>query len=204
MVDLTSRHGSSLRLEDFYAQSIADVRLQLHHPGPAPRPADRHEILPDVRLHTNGERQLLASLPGRVQLLLGGLACQVRLRLSRFVVSVESASAGVVHLPHHGVQVERTRLLSWREFGGRLQLLCCQCLHWIDDEDVLGEPVPIRVGVLIGSLEGIPAQVEDLRQAHWHERFRPQLRACRSLLIEDSLPVSEANVDDQAVIVRAS
>ena len=41
---------------------------------------------------------------------------------------------------------------------------------------------------MVGLLERIRTEVEDLGYAKWHEWFRPDIEAMRTLLLEDDLP----------------
>ena len=56
--------------------------------------------------------------------------------------------------------------------------------------------------LVVGRLEGVGAQVEDLRQTQRHERLLPDVEAVRALLGEDDLPLVVAQRHQRAVVVE--
>ena len=63
------------------------------------------------------------------------------------------------------------------------------------------DPVPVTIGVVVGPLKGIPAQVEDLRQTQGDKGFGPKLHGLGPLLGEDGFPISISNSHNLAVII---
>ena len=102
----------------------------------------------------------------------------------------------------HLVEREAADLLARREFLERRQELPDVLLRRHEQEDVLDPPLLVAHAIVVGRLERIGAQVEDLRQAQRHERFLPDIEAVRALLGEDDLPLVVAQADQRAVVVE--
>src|SRR6516225_8239048 len=90
----------------------------------------------------------------------------------------ERRASGRVRLCHrcqYFVQVERRRLLAWRELGETVDLLGYNSLAEVQHRCLIDDPVPIGIGIEISPLEGIATQAEDVRHAQLHERLRPDV-----------------------------
>ena len=76
------------------------------------------------------------------------------------------------------------------------------CLRRHQQEDVVDPPVRCSPCRMVGLLERIGAQVEELGQAQRHERLLPDIEAVGALLGEDDLPVVVAQRHQRAVVVE--
>ena len=94
--------------------------------------------------------------------------------------SMVAAAAGCFQIAHHGIQIERGRLLPRRELHEVLDLAGHHGLHHVDDVRMGEHPVPIGVRVLVGPLERISPQVEQLRRPQLDERLEPALQRLRT------------------------
>src|SRR4030095_4331823 len=108
--------------------------------------------------------------------------------------------AGGRELLHDLVDAEARRLLARRELLEARDPPGDEDLGRHEPENASNQPVVVVDGVVIGALEGIAAEVEDLRHAQIDHRLRPDVEAFRALLLEDSLPVLVAERHEVAVI----
>src|SRR5262245_11232711 len=113
---------------------------------------------------------------------------------------VVAAASSFLQMPEDFVQVERGRLLTWREFHKGLDLLGHKPLHFVDDVGMGDQPIPVCVRVMVRALERIPPQVEDLRRSKFYKRLEPALQLLGSLLQKHDLPVAHPDAQDVAII----
>ena len=67
---------------------------------------------------------------------------------------------------------------------------------------MLHPPASVVHAFVIGRLEWVGAQVEQLGEAQRHERILPDIQTMRSLLGEDELPLVVAQRHQRAVVVE--
>src|SRR5262245_39848926 len=109
---------------------------------------------------------------------------------------VVAAASSFLQMPEDFVQVERGRLLTWREFHEGLDLLGHKPLHFVDDVGMGDQPIPICVRVMVRALERIPPEIEDLRRSKFYERLEPALQLRGSLLQKHDLPLAHRRTHD--------
>src|SRR5437868_5986707 len=102
----------------------------------------------------------------------------------------------------HIVQGETADLLARREFPESGQELRDVLLRRNHYEQMLRPPARIIHALVVGGLERIGAQVEELWEAQCHERLLPHVKALRTLFGEDDLVLQIAQRDEGAVIVE--
>jgi hypothetical protein len=78
---------------------------------------------------------------------------------------VTSSAAGILDLAHHGVQIERGRLLARWKFFEFYDLLGHEGLHGIEQVGMADHPIPIRIGIFVRTFERIAAEIKDLRDS---------------------------------------
>src|SRR5579872_1386327 len=113
---------------------------------------------------------------------------------------METAPTGLLQLPEHRVQVERSWPLTRWEFLEILDLPRHDCLHSINDVDMGEHPVPVSVRVFIRPLEWVAPQVEDFRRPQLHKWFEPAHQLLSSLLHQHNLPVPHSDRQYVAVV----
>src|SRR5512137_2163833 len=101
--------------------------------------------------------------------------------------SVVCAARRVLQGREDRVQVEGGGVLPRRELLEGLDLTRDESLHQVDEVGVGDAPVPVGVGVLVGPLEGVAPQVEDLRDAQLDEGLEPALQGLGPLLQQHHL-----------------
>src|ERR1700757_3633896 len=73
---------------------------------------------------------------------------------------VIGAATGILNRRQNGIEIKRCGFLAGREFLKRRDLTGNERLHHIDYIGMCEEPVVIRIGVFVSSLERIAPQVE--------------------------------------------
>src|SRR4051812_44713354 len=76
-------------------------------------------------------------------------------------------------LCHYRIQVERRGSLPRREFDEIPDLLRYHLLHQVYLGDVIDHPIPVSVGVIIGSFERVATEIDYGRYPKLYERFLP-------------------------------
>ena len=112
-----------------------------------------------------------------------------------------AAGLGVGKLLQHLVEAEASDFLARRELRKCGDVLGDEFLRGDKQEDAVDAPVRVVHGDVIGLLERIRAQIEDLRHAQRREGLLPNVKAMRTLLLEDNLPVVVTQADERAIIV---
>ena len=100
------------------------------------------------------------------------------------------------------VEAEAAGLLARREFLERGEKLTHVLLRRHEHEGVVHAPPSVVDAFVVGALERIGAQVEELRKTQGHERVLPDIQAVRALFREDDLPLVVAQADQRAVVVE--
>ena len=100
------------------------------------------------------------------------------------------------------IDAEAPRLLARREFLEGGEELTNILLRRYEQEDALHAPTFIVHAFMVRGLEGIRAQVEELREAQGYERFLPDVKAMRTLLGEDDFPLVVAKANKRAVVIE--
>src|SRR6185436_6726964 len=91
---------------------------------------------------------------------------------------------------HYVCDAEARRLLARWKFLECLEQRSNSRLRRDESEHSIGEPLRIKDGrVLVGSLEWVAPQVEELGHAQRDERFHPDAKTMRALLQEMNLPL---------------
>src|SRR5262245_41617431 len=95
-------------------------------------------------------------------------------------------------------QVEGARRLARRVLLHRVEEARGHALHRYKHEYSLEEPVVVGIGIVLGALEGVTAQVEQQRHAQLSERLPPHTEGLAAVLEKDGLPTVIADGDDLA------
>jgi len=98
------------------------------------------------------------------------------------------------------VQVERGRLLAWREFQKCLDLLGHKPLHFVDNVGMGDQPIPVCVRVMVRALEWISAQIKDLRRSKFYKRLEPAHQLLGPLLQKHDFPVAHPDAQNVAIV----
>src|ERR1700730_8009922 len=110
-------------------------------------------------------------------------------------------TAFLIHQLLHGlVDREAARLLPRWKLLESLQVLRDDRLRRNQDEHVLDEPFDVVARLVLGTLEWIGAQVEQLGRAQRDQRLHPDLKAMRRLFHEHRLVLVVAQAGEIAVI----
>src|SRR5260370_4056561 len=120
----------------------------------------------------------------------------------------ETVSNSLVHtlrrgreLVEHPLQIEGSRLLAWREFGQRLDVIADKGLRRHQQKDAVDAPPGVSHAFEICALEGISAEIEQFGHPQGHHRVLPHVEAMRALFHEGKLPFVVAQ-SRQAAVVR--
>ena len=103
---------------------------------------------------------------------------------------------------HHPIEAEAAGPLARRELLEGGQELPDVLLRRHEHEGALDAPASIVHAVMVRTLEGVRAQVEELREAQRHHRILPDLEAMGPLLHEDDLPLVVAEGHELAVVIE--
>src|SRR5262245_28919071 len=87
-----------------------------------------------------------------------------------------ASARGCPYLLFHLAQVEGPRRLARRKLLHGHEKLRRQLLDWHEHEHPIKEPVIVGVGVVLGLLERIAAQVEQQRHPELDEGFAPNAK----------------------------
>src|SRR6185503_12849753 len=102
---------------------------------------------------------------------------------------------------HYVCDAEARRLLARWKFLECLEQRSNSRLRRDESEHSIGEPLRIKDGrVLVGSLEWVAPQVEELGHAQRDERFHPDAKTMRALLQEMNLPLLVAQGHQIAIV----
>src|SRR5215471_14342953 len=99
-----------------------------------------------------------------------------------------AAATAFLQLGQHLVQREAPGLLPRREVAISLQMLSDDVLRRNKNEGAFDPPLVVFSGFALGSLEGISAEVCQLRQAKRHQRVLPHIETLCALLQEQDFP----------------
>lgn len=85
-------------------------------------------------------------------------------------------------LLHHLIDGEARRLLAWWVLNKCVQEIANELLRRQEQVNVINYPVPVGVRGDVRPLEGVCAQVEELRKPQGHQRFLPDSKGALPLL----------------------
>src|SRR4051812_35711782 len=109
-------------------------------------------------------------------------------------------AAALLQLLQNMVQVEAAGLLARRKLGVALQVLGHDGHRREEHIGTIDAPLVVVAGLTWSDLEGIGAQVDELRETQRHKRILPYFQANGALLHEQHFPAVIAQGGEVAVV----
>src|SRR5437764_7929507 len=103
-------------------------------------------------------------------------------------------------LVEHALEVERARLLAPWKLGQGLDEVAHESLRRHPQEHAIAAPAAVTHALIVGALERISLEVEQLGHAERHHRILPDVEAVAALLHEGELPLVVAKTRQPAVV----